>query len=744
MLHTSATRVATPNPGSAPAAHRCQGVWLPHSELTRWGSVKDKYMSMPISELVAGDTERVTASYVKMPVGYPPLSCCGRTSVGKQVLNDSFVNVITGSEDYSFKLMRKNQYEEALFRCEDDRYEFEMCIETNGAAMKRLRAISERLQGMGSEERSAYRLEDAALGRVHFRAIERLYADQGQNLLELMRKNPAVAVPIVLMRMEQKDAEWRKVRADMTTTWQKVYDANYHKSLDHRSFYFKQAEKKLLLPKTMVTEVRDAAERRRLQDSHLAHQLSHCHRLDPSAPPDLVYDYSQRKVFEDCFSVLRAASKQHLQSGGPRESVMGLYLELVEPLFGLKPRTAELARMKAEKQEAKRAAAQATEAKSDTIEPAGHEDENMDEAETRGRKPSATPNGTPEPTVAAAAAAMKAGRSATGDRSGASAAVPQSGEDEADDEGSADVVVKAEDEAGGDGMESSDENPGRSYESCRPLAPWTGKEHGPGPNGRRVLFANDHMYVFFRYHRFLFDRLWTARKCCDAKASAPTRHGESQAEPEDPQAQLEARELQASLLHTSFIDKLTCVINSTMEVSAFEDQCRSLLGTNSYELFTLDKLVHKLLKHMQLMLQDESTMTLWELYRSYINNPTSAHPETPLFLQRNIAAVINDPAAWTAHGKLHEGHVGGPSDEALLAALRQVAITNGLECKVGVMNTKVGAARAPVGAELAVTNGAVGCWGWGAGSLGLRVRPTVLASAPMCFPGAPKMDFKRT
>lgn len=26
----------------------------------------------------------------------------------------------------------------------------------------------------------------------------------------------------------------------MTTTWQKVYDANYHKSLDHRSFYFKQ------------------------------------------------------------------------------------------------------------------------------------------------------------------------------------------------------------------------------------------------------------------------------------------------------------------------------------------------------------------------------------------------------------------------------------------------------------------------------------------------------------------------
>ena len=32
-----------------------------------------------------------------------------------------WVSIVSGSEDYSFKLMRKNQYEEALFRAEDDR-----------------------------------------------------------------------------------------------------------------------------------------------------------------------------------------------------------------------------------------------------------------------------------------------------------------------------------------------------------------------------------------------------------------------------------------------------------------------------------------------------------------------------------------------------------------------------------------------------------------------------------------------
>ena len=38
------------------------------------------------------------------------------------VLNDLWVSVTSGSEDYSFKHMRRNQYEESLFRCEDDRY----------------------------------------------------------------------------------------------------------------------------------------------------------------------------------------------------------------------------------------------------------------------------------------------------------------------------------------------------------------------------------------------------------------------------------------------------------------------------------------------------------------------------------------------------------------------------------------------------------------------------------------------
>ena len=53
---------------------------------------------------------------------YPKPVASLRSKWAHSVLNDKWVSVTSGSEDYSFKHMRKNQYEESLFRCEDDRY----------------------------------------------------------------------------------------------------------------------------------------------------------------------------------------------------------------------------------------------------------------------------------------------------------------------------------------------------------------------------------------------------------------------------------------------------------------------------------------------------------------------------------------------------------------------------------------------------------------------------------------------
>ena len=78
------------------------------------------------------------------------------------------------------------------------------------------------------------------LSPFHYRVIERIYGDHGADIVAHLRKNPAVAVPVILTRVKQKIEEWRKVKEEMNKVWREIYEKNYYRSLDHRSFHFKQ------------------------------------------------------------------------------------------------------------------------------------------------------------------------------------------------------------------------------------------------------------------------------------------------------------------------------------------------------------------------------------------------------------------------------------------------------------------------------------------------------------------------
>jgi paired amphipathic helix protein Sin3a len=119
-------------------------------------------------------------------------------------------------------------------------------------------------------------------------------AQQGPNVVDLLRKNPTVAIPVVLARLEQKDKEWRQNRLDMIPQWRKVFEQNYNKSLDHRSFYFKQADKKSLTPKSMLQEIKDAADKRRADKAQLRTFSVGCPVSVYLNPPDLSFDYPDR------------------------------------------------------------------------------------------------------------------------------------------------------------------------------------------------------------------------------------------------------------------------------------------------------------------------------------------------------------------------------------------------------------------------------------------------------------------
>ena len=53
-------------------------------------------------------------------------------------------------------------------------------------------------------------------------AITRIYGEHGQDILDLLFKNPAKAIPIVLARMRQKNLEFRSARNDLNKRWKEV------------------------------------------------------------------------------------------------------------------------------------------------------------------------------------------------------------------------------------------------------------------------------------------------------------------------------------------------------------------------------------------------------------------------------------------------------------------------------------------------------------------------------------------
>jgi paired amphipathic helix protein Sin3a len=169
-------------------------------------------------------------------------------------------------------------------------------------------------------------------------------------------------------------------------------------------------------------------------------------------------------------------------------------------------------------------------------------------------------------------------------------------------------------------------------------------------DGTRLLYAHDGYYVLFRLHQHLYEvrpcafpksrhclpilvpegtsylcsitltvysltlretdtlllqsqRLAVARQ----SAASMSRQFGVKAEPES------VRQRKELEIHTDFLRLFFKLLNGKVESSAFEDDCRMLLGANSYVLFTLDKLVFKIVKQVQALAADETAVKLSQL-----------------------------------------------------------------------------------------------------------------------------------
>ncbi|CAN1311183.1 Paired amphipathic helix protein Sin3-like 4 [Linum perenne] len=661
-------------------------------------SSKDKFLWKPVSELDLSNCDSCTPSYRLLPKNYPIPIASQRTRIGGQVLNDHWVSVTSGSEDYSFKHMRKNQYEESLFRCEDDRFELDMLLESVNVTTKRVEELLDKINNTTIKGEDPIRVEDH-LTAINLRCIERLYGDHGLDVMDVLRKNMSLALPVVLTRLKQKQEEWARCRADFNKVWAEIYAKNYHKSLDHRSFYFKQQDTKSLSTKALLAEIKEISEKKHKEDDVL---LAFAAGNRRPVIPNLEFEYPDPDVHEDLYQLIKYSCGE-VCTTEQLDKVMKIWTAFLEPMLGVPSRphgandTEDAVKAKthisnngdsdgnpnggATMGDTKHV--NPSRNKEDIIQPEqssstrvwldnGVKENGSPGTDLIARKNDASCNspqldklqtGAAEASEISGVSKLESGSEAANK---VKASAPSShcqgknvedeicrevaGENDAevDDEGeesahaqrssddsdnaseNADVSGsesgeessreeheangdhdendnKAESEGEAEGMAAARDVEGdgtilpfsdRSLVNMKPLAKHVPPVLRDRGKGSRVFYGNDSFYVLFRLHQTLFERIQSA-KINSASADRKWRA---------------SNDTSSTDLYARFMSALYNLLDGSSDNTKFEDDCRAIIGTQSYVLFTLDKLIYKLVKQLQTMAADETDSKLLQLY----------------------------------------------------------------------------------------------------------------------------------
>ncbi|XP_011949678.1 PREDICTED: paired amphipathic helix protein Sin3b isoform X2 [Cercocebus atys] len=282
-------------------------------------------------EIDYASCKRIGSSYRALPKTYQQPKCSGRTAICKEldhwtllqgswtddycmskfkstcwipgysagVLNDTWVSFPSWSEDSTFVSSKKTPYEEQLHRCEDERFELDVVLETNLATIRVLESVQKKLSRMAPEDQEKFRLDDSLGGTsevIQRRAIYRIYGDKAPEIIESLKKNPVTAVPVVLKRLKAKEEEWREAQQGFNKIWREQYEKAYLKSLDHQAVNFKQNDTKALRSKSLLNEIESVYDE---------HQEQHSEgRSAPSSEPHLIFVYEDRQILEDAAALI--------------------------------------------------------------------------------------------------------------------------------------------------------------------------------------------------------------------------------------------------------------------------------------------------------------------------------------------------------------------------------------------------------------------------------------------------------
>mmetsp|Transcript_6734 Transcript_6734/g.19467 ORF Transcript_6734/g.19467 Transcript_6734/m.19467 type:complete len:946 (-) Transcript_6734:204-3041(-) len=627
-------------------------------------SMEDSWYSVPLSEIDFSRCRNCSPSYRALPRDYPAPPCSQRSDEEAKVLNNVWVSLPVGNEE-TFRHMRRNTYEETLFRVEDERFEIDMTIDSNLCTLALLEPFAQEMAQLSGEDsqmqtdkeseskrgadrkglggkRFRYTFDPSILGVVHRNSITRIYGDNGPEMLELLKTNPTVAIPIVVSRLRQKDFEWRAVRDRLNHHWRELALTNYYKSLDHRGLTWRATDKKAISNRTLLNDIKDRAANNgnesesaleaRIQKAKEEHgsfflvtmgndfkriiDLSKLPKPDRKLfTPDMSLIYENSCCIQkDVYRILSFALERGSISPTDKERCHRLWTEFLGPWFNLKlnwmlepavafqetsTSTMRLPRVvskddNSHDEEEDDSADEDGEIKARIVTEEIRDDRNSgnsDTALTVDHHP--LPAGTTVSTIYGDGRIMSC-------RNKDNMYVVKLAFGTAFVRPSAVLVSVLEAEKS-------------AYTTHRMVDDHTKLDR---PDDKLVI-GTQSLYLFFRLHQILCRRIGIARRLAYEVKNDPSLQTLVEQMPSHHGASAGKRRYDAFLsLVYALLDGGT---GSASEGGKFEDRVQTLLGHWGYELATLDKLISHILKNIQNMANDDTMWSLVQLFRRHID-----------------------------------------------------------------------------------------------------------------------------
>ncbi|GAA5824019.1 hypothetical protein JCM3770_004993, partial [Rhodotorula araucariae] len=579
-------------------------------------------------------------SYRKLPDSEIDLACSGRGPLEWSVLNDEWVAFATWASEGS-GAHRKNPYEEALYNSEQERHWYSYHLESMARTVAYFEPLAARLALMSSEERAAFKLGGAEGGiggsapSVYERIIRKIYGkDHGWEILQALEDNPAVAVPIVLARLKQKDEEWKRAEREWNKVWREVDAKNFYRALDHQGIPFKAMDKKTTTTsKSLIGEIEALRREKQIKRyDHPAHpERQHASQpvaaityptdvASTSLPPPLrpLHQFelfmSDRTVLFDVLKLTFSYLDRDASGfSAPERARVEAFLRLFVPLlWGVEHDAMESALGAAQNDDA--------DGDEDDADTEAGDATDADESGVEGATDVSTPAGGASPGGAAggrkAARATKRGGAADlRRRTLLHAALAQRLT------GASGLNGRSASRAG---SPADDDDLGRLAETTWISLEETHKDGSPvlPPSADEVLeprrfsfFANSTFYCLVRvmhqiYHRLLaFKRLAADLAAAGATARRLNPLGVKLGI-STPISAVDTGDHPAEHYYEHLLDLAEKLFDGDVDQQTFEEQLRYMGGIRSYPLFTLDKLVSTVIKHIHTINSDNRCQDL--------------------------------------------------------------------------------------------------------------------------------------